>query len=102
MESCVESFLPSLRDLTKSSRGNLKGLFKVARFYEIIGIFQGFCGISSQILRFMKIFTVFMDCFVNPYGFPRNDERREDCLKSLYFLTKTVEGKSSLTKAICA
>ena len=42
----------------------------------------------------MKIFTVFMDCFVNPYGFPRKDGRREDCLKSLYFLTKTLEGKS--------
>ena len=83
------AILSSLRDLTKSSRGNLKGLFKVARFYEIIGIFQGFCGISSQILRFMKIFTVFMDCF----GLrPRNDGKGADYFKSPHSLAKTVRG----------
>ena len=30
-------------------------IFKIIRFYGIAGIFQGFCGISSQILLFILI-----------------------------------------------
>ena len=56
--------------------------YRFCIFAEVLGAFLRFCGFCKRFcgihLQFCisKNISVKVDCFVNPYGFPRNDGRK--------------------------